>query len=128
MNTERCAYRGEVPIILRFTRFVSITARDYYTHSMSGCDEIKHNIIQISGSFRLWSPASRARIDAEGSSDKRVATTRPVVCNGSECQDIDVETKVEYVPLHLRYLGTCQTNYNYDMMETGAPTDNNVIK
>src|SRR6266566_3684468 len=84
MNRERCAYCGEVPIILRFTHFVSIAGRDYCAHSMSGCDEMKHNIEPISGSFRLWSPASRTRIDAEGSSDKRAATTRPVVCDMME--------------------------------------------
>jgi hypothetical protein len=81
MNRGRCAYRGEVPVILRFTHFVSIAGRDYCTRSMSGSDEMKHNIIPISGSFRLWPPASRTRIDAEESSDKRVATTRPVVCD-----------------------------------------------
>jgi hypothetical protein len=81
MNRERCAYRGEVPIVLRFTYFVSIAAGDYCTHSMNRCGEMKHNTIPISGSFRLWPPASRTRIDAEGSSDKRVATTRPVVCD-----------------------------------------------
>jgi hypothetical protein len=79
MNRERCAYRGEVPIILRFSQFVSI-AWNYCARSVSGHDEVKHNMIPISGSFRLWSPASRTRIDAKGSSDKRAATTRPVVC------------------------------------------------
>lgn len=48
----------------------------------------------------------------------------------TRCECISIEAKIESVPLHLRYSRNCQMNHGHYMMEneTGAPTDNNVIK